>query len=270
MSSSTIKTVSTSNTIPKEINTISDSITSIIELDTKLISIRDEIKGQKWDSLSDSRMIFFRYINELNLNTILQLAFLCESSHRSKDKEWLQARFPHLKKQINDISDINAYSSNRLNHISSHILDTFILGYFNEFETRLRNITRELKTIKNPDKKNDFLNGNESFHLIYRGLFESYLSLKQSDYEVLKIFAAIRNTIHNSGFYFPLSPKSPTFKYRDATYQFNYGKPINFITKEFRQNILLDMLELWRKILINYKIKNIELINDPLSDIEFK
>ncbi len=123
----------------------------------------------------------------------------------------------------------------------------------------------------NKTKSELSLNGNEGFYFIYRGLFEDFLNFDKIDYEVLEIFAAIRNTIHNSGIYFsPHDEKSPSFNYRKKTYTFIYGKPVNFITIDFIKNMLFDLLDLWEKLLKNNIISNIGFIKDPIADVKFE
>jgi len=264
--------ITTSNSIIKETVTINHIINLIIELDKKLISISKGIKSSDIDKLNDSRILFIKFISELNSNTILQFAFQAECYGKTKNKDWLIKRLPQYKDQIAKITDINMYSLNRNNNIITRIWDSFVLNYFYEFETLLRNIVRNLKKVKNlrKTKRQSYLTGNEPFYWIYRGLFENYLSFKKEDYEVLKIFSAIRNTIHNSGFYFPNSNTLKSFRYRGKTYNFKYGNPVNFITKEFSTNMLYDLLVLFNKILMDSKIKNTYLIQDPKALVAFR
>lgn len=270
-SENTLETVTTSNVMRSEAFTIQDRISLIVELDRKLIEILNEIRVNNWDSLKDSRMLFFRYVNELNANTIFQFAFQAESYQLLNNTGWLKEKLPHLSENIDGVSNIDNYSLKRNYNISSQIWNAFILNYFYEFETRLRSIVRNLKTVRNVEKTKriSYLNGNEGFYLIYRGLFEDYLSFNSKDYEVLKIFSAIRNTIHNSGIYFSLNQEPSYFNYRGKTYNFVYGKPINFMTREFVKNMLWDLLELWEKLLKCNRISNIELIKDPISNVKF-
>ncbi|MFW5983258.1 MAG: hypothetical protein ACOCQ4_02065 [bacterium] len=241
-------------------------------MDKKLLNILNEFKDEKWDSVKDSRILFFKYITELNSNTILQFAFQAESYHLTKNKDWLKKILPHLANNIDKISNMDNYSSNRNNNISSQIWDTFILNYFNEFETRLRSIVRNLGNVRNLEKtkRKSSLNGNEGFYLVYRGLFEHHLNFNKTDYEVLKIFAAIRNTIHNSGIYFTPNKKNYSFNYRGEIYHFIYGKPVNFITSNFVKNMLFDLLDLWRELIKDKRIGNIGLIKDPIAEVKFE
>ncbi len=117
-SKNTVEIVTTSNVIRKEAFTIKDRIELIVDLDTKLLVILREMKDNNWDSLKDSRMLFFRNIIELNSNTILQFAFQAEAHELTKDKNWLKERLPHLTEEIDKVSDMDNYSSNRNNNIS--------------------------------------------------------------------------------------------------------------------------------------------------------
>ena len=221
--------ISSSNEMMPESFTIQDRINIIAELDKKLLEIAEQIKDKKWNNTKDSRILFIRYISELNTNTIFQLSFQAESHDKLADKNWLIERLPHLTEQINNISNIQKYSNNRNNNILMQIWDCFLLNYFYEFETRLRSIVRNIGIIRNlyKIKSKQNLYGNESFYLIYRGLYEYYLRFNKKDYEVLKIFSAIRNTIHNSGFCFPSDKKDKIFNYRNKTYNFKYYRKFN-------------------------------------------
>jgi hypothetical protein len=263
--------ISTSKEIEVKYNSIQSKIDIIIELDKKLIEILESIKDKKWDSLKDSRMLFIRYVAELNSNTIFKMSFQAESEGYITDKEWVKARLPHLLKQIDNLSDFNIYAENRQNNILQDTWDYFIISYFFEFETRLRSIVRNIGTIENlkSTKRKKELTGNEAFHWIYRGLYESYLCLRKSDYEVLKFFTAIRNTIHNSGIYFSSFNKEESYTYRNTTYHFKHGDPINFVSQEFVRTLLLDFLELFSKTINNSKIRDIEFIRDPIGDVKF-
>jgi hypothetical protein len=264
--------ITTSEVMPSESKSIQNRIDLIIELDKKLIEINSRIKDNKWDSLKDSRVLFIRYLSELNSDTILQMSFQAETHGKTSDKTWLKDRLPHLSEQVEKITDIKKYAENRDNNILSHTWDCFILSYFIEFETRLRSIVRNIGKIENvyATKSKKKLNGNEAFHLIYRGIYESFLRIRKTDYEVLKVFSAIRNTIHNSGFYFSASNEDATFHYRDKSYHFKNGYPVNFLTAEFIKTLLLDLLELFSKTISNKKISNIDFIKDPISEVKFK
>nr|WP_321453089.1 hypothetical protein [uncultured Carboxylicivirga sp.] len=265
------KKVKTSNSMKKEVYTIQNRIDLIIELDNKILSILKSIKDKKWDSIKDSRMLFIRYISEMNSNTIFQLSFQAESHSKLTDKDWIKSRLPHLTKQIDGLGDINTYSENRHNNISSHLFDNLIINYFSEFETRIRSIVRNLQDVKHLQKKDgSFLIGNEPFTWIYRGLLESYLEFEEKDYEVIKMFSAIRNTIHNSGIFFSPDNKNKVIEYKGVTYEFEYGKPVNFLTAEFKKDILIDLLEVFSKVISHEKIINVEYIKDPLADVTFE
>lgn len=263
--------VSTSNVMPSESQSIQDRINIIIELDKKIIEIDKEIKDKGWDSLKDSRMLFIRYISELNSNTILQMSFQAESHEKPADKEWLKARMQHLSEQIDSITNIRQFSVNMNNHILRNTWDWFIFSYFFEFESRIRSIVRNIGTVQNVQKTKSKkpLNGNESFYLIYRGLYESFLKLDKSQYEVLKLFSAIRNTIHNSGFYFSPTKDDKIYNYRGKSYHFKHGSPINFLTSEFIKNIMMDLLMLFSKTIVNKRISTINFIKDPVSNVKF-
>jgi hypothetical protein len=263
--------ISTSNEVPSEPISIQEIIDSINKLDTKLLEIAEKAKELKVDNLKDSRMLFIRYIAELNSITIFQLSFQAESSNKLEDKNWIKQRVPHLSQRIDAISDIEGYSNNRNKNISKHIRECFFLGYFNEFETRIRSFVRTIGNIVNVNstKNRNKLDGDEPFYLIYRGLYESYLNYDKSEYEVLKIFSAIRNTVHNSGFYFSKNSEGKAFNYKNESYLFRHGEPVSFLDFNLMETIQMDLLCLFLKTINDERIKRIKLIEDPISSVKF-
>jgi hypothetical protein len=266
----------TVNEIKSETVTIQDMIHSILELDKQVINIQTEIKVDKLDQNKDSRMLFLKNINDININTIIQFSFQAESQNKLSDKDWLKERLPHLVSSIDNYDDISKYAFNKNRHIFNQILDNLILNYFFEFETKVRSIVRSIENLENPyynpknKRKNQYLNGSESFGAISKGLFENYLEFNKEDYEVVGIFSAIRNTIHNSGFYFSQYLKNSDYTFRKINYVFAHGKPVSFFTMEMKFNLLKDLLTLFKKIINHEKIKKIEQVKDPVSEVKFE
>ena len=259
----------TSNELKSELYKIQDFIDLINELNIKLFRIKESVKEYNWNSKEDSRMLFIIFIGELNVNTILQLSILYDSIKNLEDIDWYKRKLPMYTETFNNLLNIEDFFKNRINSIFDQINDNFFLSYFFEFETRIRSVVRNIGNIKHPTNERA-LNGNENFNLIFKGLIENYLNLDKEEYDVLKIYSVIRNTIHNSGIYFsPKNEDSPPIKYKNNTYNFLNGKPVNFLNLELKKIILLDLLELFSKILNNQEIKVIELIKDPIADIKF-
>jgi hypothetical protein len=266
----------TINEITSESVTVQDMINSIIELDKRVINILKEVKEDKLNQNEDSRILFLKNISDINVNTILQYSFQVESQNKLSDKEWLKKRLPHLSSSIDSHTDISKYAFNKNRHIFNQILDNLILNYFFEFETKVRSIVRSIKSIKNPyynpkkKKSNQYLNGGETFGAISKGLFENHLKLNKEDYDVIGIYSAIRNTIHNSGFYFSQSLKKSNYTYRKINYVFEHGKPVSFFTMEMKFNLMKDLLTLFKKIINHDEIKKIEQVNDPVAEVKFQ
>jgi len=265
----------TVNEIKSETVTIKDMINSILELDKQVVGIQTKIKSDKLDQNKDSRMLFLKNINDININTIIQYSFQAESQDRLSNKDWLKERLPHLANSIDNYGDISKYAFNKNRHIFNQILDNLVLNYFFEFETKVRSIVRSIENIKNPyynpknKKTKEYLNGGESFNAISKGLFENYLEFNKEDYEVVGIFSAIRNTIHNSGFYFSQYLQNSEYAYRKIKYVFEHEKPVSFLTMEMKFNLLKDLITLFMKIINHEKIKKIDLIKDPVSEVKF-
>ncbi|KYG72256.1 hypothetical protein EV198_0322 [Roseivirga ehrenbergii] len=266
----------TINIITSESVTVQDMINSIIELDNHVINVLEETAVDKLHRNKDSRILFLKNIHDINVNTIIQFSFQTESQNKLTDKDWLKKRLPHLSSSIDSHSDISKYAFHKNRHIFNQILDNLILNYFFEFETKVRNIVRSIKNLENPyynpksKKSNPYLNGSEPFGAIRKGLFENHLNLTNEDYEVIGIYSAIRNTIHNSGFYFSPDSKNSNYTYRTINYVFEHGKPISFFAMEMKFNMMKDLLTLFENIINHNKVKKIEKVNDLSAEVEFQ
>ena len=263
--------IKTDDTIKVSKVNIQSRIDTIIELDIRVINILDKVKKYNYGEY-DSRYLMLRYLNELHLSTIFMMSFQAECADLFKNKERFKSKLPHLKKNIDAARDFDKISFERFRYIAGDMKNFFWISYFTEFESRLRNIVRAIGTVPNvaKTKRIGFLTGSEPFDLIYRGLYEKYLNFKKKDYEALKMFSSIRNTIHNTGFYFNIRKEDLVFNYRDKTYHFVYGKPVNFLSDDFIKQLILDLLSIIERTLEHHKISSIKLIEDYTSKVKFR
>ena len=263
--------VDSTNKIKSYPISIQDRINQILTLDEILVEILAELKTQGIDQLIDTRSLFVRFLSELNTITVFQLSFHAESYEKLSKKDWLKQRLPAQSLKIDGIKDFNEYMMRRSKNSLKQIWDCFFLTFFREFETRIRNIVRQVECINNlqATKSKKKLIGHESFYYIYRGLYESYLRMEKSQYEVLKIFTAIRNTVHNSGIYYSTNKKNMVSNYSGRTYRFRHGYPVSFLNEELRISILTDLTKLFLATIKHQRIKKILVIKDPFSEIEF-
>jgi len=113
------------------------------------------------------------------------------------------------------------------------------------------------------------LNGNESFYFVKQGFFINYLNFKEKDIEVLQLYSPIRNTIHNTGFFFSTKDQNLAVKSKDSTYNFIHEEPIDFLDFKFIELLLSELVSLIEKIFISKPIAAIGEIQDPVSRVTF-
>ena len=217
-------------------------------------------------------MNLLKNLSETNLQTVLRFAYDAESLEKLTDINWIVERFPHHKDTFKKIPDYNKFCQNRRNISLNMTKNDFLLKYFFEIEAKLRLILKNIPTAilkEGNKKKKKYLKGTEPFHDIYVGLLKTHLKLPLKDYEVLSLSSTIRNTIHNSGFYYSIRGNDKTISYRNKSYSFIHAKPINFLSDELIEQIILDLISLIIKILTHNKIREIEFMEDPITRITF-
>lgn len=188
-----------------------------------------------------------------------------------KDKDWLKNRFPPMGKKIENI-DIDRFATIQFNDLANTLKAQYLLDFHREMETKLRKLVRFIGKIPNVHstrKKND-LKGNENYNLIIQGLIIKYLAIKKKDYQVLNLLSLIRNTLHNSGVYFSPNSKDKFITYRGITYHFKTNRPINFLSDELFEYIMIDLVKLIEILLTNVRISKHSNIVDPIKNIKFK
>jgi len=84
--------------------------------------------------------------------------------------------------------------------------------------------------------------------------------------ELLDMAAKLRNTVHNNGVYFHKSGKDAIQNYKGRTYEFKYGKRIEFANWPLLLEITSDLVLMLVEVVRDPKIKNIPgTIDDPAS-----
>jgi hypothetical protein len=217
-------------------------------------------------------MNLLKNLSEINLQTVLRFAYDAESLKKLEDINWIIERVPHHKDTFKKIPDYNKFYQNRRNISLNLTKNDFLLKYFFELEAKLRLIVKNIPTAilkEGNKKKKRYLKGTEPFHEIYVGLLKTYLKLPLRDYEVLALSSTIRNTIHNSGFYYSIRGNNKTISYKNKNYLFVHSKPINFLSDELIEQIILDLISLLIKVLNHEQIKKIEFMEDPITKITF-
>jgi hypothetical protein len=263
----------TPETIPAKETTIQTWIDRINKIDVDLLDKYVAIKKFGWNEDVDLRMNLLKNLSEINLQTVLRFAYEAESYEKLKDVNWITERIPHHKDTFKKIPDYEKFYQNRRNISLNMTKNDFLLKYFFQIESKFRLIVRNIPTPipKGTFKKRKgYLKGTEPFYEIYYGLLNTYLKLPLKDYEVLTMISTIRNTIHNSGFYYNIKGKNKTIIYRNKTYSFTHSKPINFLSDELIEQIISDLMSLLVRVLIHDKIKKIKSMQDSINKITIK
>ncbi len=236
--------------------------------DSKVISLIQK-HCKELNNVTDSRSILLLYLHEHNLSTLILYCNYEESYKNVHNKDWWINKMPHLKEVV-EKPNFESFANDRDSYTLDFIKDYYILNYYFVFESKIRNIVRQLGDVPNLDKNSKCVNllGFESWYWIYTGFFKHYLSLNEENIEVVKFFTAIRNTIHNGGFYFNQNGNE-NLKFMTQTYSFENSKPIDFLTWELKQNICNKLLELIDLTYSNPKIQSIRIIEDTVANVEF-
>ena len=110
-------------------------------------------------------------------------------------------------------------------------------------------------------------NGTTEFKSIYETLIKNKLSTISAQSTILfDLWRLTRNTIHNNGVYFHRNKISESLVYNGNTYQFEIGKPINFVTWDFIIEISNNLLLLIENIVLDPMIISLKIeITDPFS-----
>ena len=261
-------------TIKKEKITINEFLEVVKKLDRKVIEIFKVVVDEEWDELIDSRPLLLKNLHELHFSTMISFCLLAEEYDTLYKQDWWFEKFDHLIKMIKAEESFENFVRNRENQLFSYIKDNYVLNFYYEFESKIRNLTREIKRVrnlnKNTQKNKTFLLGNESFYDIVNGFFIDFLKFEDKDIEVLKLYSSIRNTIHNSGFFYSTTRENQRVDFKDRYYEFINESPVDFIDFNFLHELIYELLILIEKTLNNEKIKAIKEIIDPISRVDFK
>lgn len=124
-------------------------------------------------------------------------------------------------------------------------------AYFGLIEAFLRQILRALEV--NP--KTNFWELSDQ--IVCR------LEIDKRWVEFLNFYAAVRNTQHNNGVFFPSDKKDRSFSYRGASYQFACGQPVHFLDGTLRLALFEDGNDFVLAVCESGKLRAIPVIDDP-------
>lgn len=236
-----------------------DEVHKLIE---QLQTVRDQAVDNKNAILAlysgmnpkhDARITAFsKFINVLNS---LQLALTFVSKHLLHNEWWswiARENIPNVDKQI--------YA----NEFANFAKVGYVQGIFLAVESSLRLFLRAL----DPSACNG---GMAEFKSIYECLFNSKLAANPAGgIALLDLMRLVRNTIHNNGVYFSPRGVDTILTWNGNTYEFNQGKPVDFVTWEFLFEISDALRLLLRRVIEDVNLQAIRAeITDPfLSRVE--
>lgn len=122
----------------------------------------------------------------------------------------------------------------------------FIQSLFATLDSKFRIFLRELDPAA-------CSGGTDAFHSVYTVLRSRLTSVPADADDLVKLLRLVRNTIHNNGVYFDKRGRDDRVTYKGVTYDFEHGKPVNFVRWEW----LLERLEDVRELLFR-------VVNDPI------
>lgn len=252
--------------------TINSLLELIRQIDLEIIEVMEATKDFKWNPYEDSRAILKINIHENVLMATFILSMLAETVNIHNQKEWWSKRLPHLKKQFESDhnSDFERFVFNRQNKVLNREKDNLLFDTFHEFEAKIRNIVRVLGNVPDVSKPNKFLNGTENLYLIRKSFIENYLELDSECSKLIELLQEIRNSIHNSGIFYPNNQQDKEVDYKGTTYRFSNGYPINFASWTFTQAIIVDLVRVVGKILTHELITKVEKIEDPVTKVSWE
>ena len=106
-------------------------------------------------------------------------------------------------------------------------------------------------------------NGHSEFEPLYRWLFKR---LDLHHYEpLMQLLLSVRNTIHNDGVYFHRLGHNKTLVYKGATYFFEVGKGVNFVTWPFLLYLAEELIHMISEVVEAKALATLAAIDDPFT-----
>lgn len=177
----------------------------------------------------DARITVFNKLN--NVLTTINLGYFLMHTYLSKNDWWRQ----NQKFEVTDNSIQN-------------ILDEFEMFYrIGLIQNLSYSIESSFKIFVRALDSSACKGGLADFKNIYEWLLKK-LNLQQNNTDLLDLLRNIRNTMHNNGLFIPTNGQNQSVKYHGITYNFEVGKPNNFVTTELVVGFIPDFLNLVEKV----------------------
>lgn len=103
--------------------------------------------------------------------------------------------------------------------------------------------------------------GQSEFKNIYEWLLKK-LNLQTGNIDLLDLLRNIRNTMHNNGLFFPANGKNQTVIYKSNSFNFEVGKPNDFVNTELIVGLIPDLLDLVEKVVLSRPIMDMTSIRE--------
>jgi len=152
------------------------------------------------------------------------------------NKKWWEIYIPGVPKD-NIQRQADSYVAH--NKISNYLL------FFSFFESDMRRLYRKIY----PGKQKD---GTGHFYHIYSDILKYSELTKYTEF--LRFCKEIRNLIHNNGVYFNCHNKQCAINFRGESYNFTYGKSVDFLYAELIFRIYDEMVIFMRDLISSEKI----------------
>ena len=129
----------------------------------------------------------------------------------------------------------------------------------------LRAIERSFRDYVRADWTNGVHKGSTNFAEVFAFLVEE-LDLGCEHQELLELYNAVRNLIHNNGVYYPQTRRKQEprplniLTYRGTTYPFETKRIVEFTDWDFCQMLLKDCLDLLIVVVNHYKITRLPVL----------
>lgn len=146
-----------------------------------------------------------------------------------------------------------------VNNFNGFVKVGFLQSLFATFENHVRIFLR----VVDPTAGND---ATSTFDSIYGALRKRLSPFPQETDELVKLMRLTRNTIHNNGVFYPTSRANDQVVYKGVTYEFHYGKPVNFVRWEWLFDRFEDIWKLLSHIVRDPLIMGItDVVEDPFG-----
>jgi len=196
---------------------------------------------------NDARLVFFRKIAQINDMSRLSFDFYSEVL---QSDGWWEKRFPnHIISKKNKQNLAKSYDQ--------HVRSTFAIDNFSAFESSVRLVVQTF----NPDKYKKL---RYNFDKLIKWFLDETGFTEQ--YEIVKVFSNIRNSLHSNGLFNPFDQKNERITYQQNTFLFEVGKPISYGGWTDLFSITKIQISVFYGIVQHPEIQKIKLIKEPFSD----